>query len=237
MRAAIVDSAPRFSLRPAAVSPSNPAPVDGSNRLTPTSLRPTNQPQERSRPTSQAGSAVTSNAHAQASAIAAGSIGCWSNCRRPSSSGPRPAVPVTDRWSPAVSTVSRKRSIPSPRSRWSRRPSCDAGDDQHLRERRVGVPQPVFGPAPHGDARVADGRRCVFQQRPRSVVHPAALQDGGRAEARESHRPQVGAARRSRPGRTREPRGADDRSTSRASTALRGPRCRDPTNRRFPPRP
>src|SRR4051794_25637871 len=88
---ASVDSAPWFSLRPRASSPSKPPPLSSSYITVAESFSPRNQAAHSSTAAAQRGSPVSSKARAQASASAATSIGCWSKPASSSpSAGPRP---------------------------------------------------------------------------------------------------------------------------------------------------
>ena len=145
----------------------------------------------RSTPRPHAGSPVIRSARAQASAMAAASMGCWSNpgARSP---GPDPSTGVGERW---PSTVSRSRSQPSrrhPCATTSGRSRACAGREQRLgntsrwRTTAGARPRPrrVLG---RRTDRLDDGA----QHRPRAVVPGVDRSDFGRPDAGEGHRMEV----------------------------------------------
>src|SRR4029079_11342156 len=93
---ASVDSAPWLRFGPVGVNPSYPPFVSAFHITAPPSLSPANQSIARETPRRHSSSRVTTWARAQASAIAATSIGCWSK-RGGASSRPAPPTGVGDR--------------------------------------------------------------------------------------------------------------------------------------------
>ena len=138
-RAARVDSAPWFSFTPASCRPSKPPPVAGSHMTAPASLSPSNHRAAASRPASQAASPETAKARLQASAMAATSIGCWSN---------------PGRWSPGpAAAAGRGRQVPAAGLPIEQPPQ------QRRDRRRPGRPGPGGGPPPAGPRAARRWRR------------------------------------------------------------------------------
>ena len=104
-----------------------------SNIAAAASLSPRNQAHAVARPRASAVSGE-SDARAQASAIAATSIGCWSK-DGPCSPVPARRCPVTERWPSRVSTVTQEPEEPRPVSTRPCRPRVTGGD-QRLRQGR-----------------------------------------------------------------------------------------------------
>ena len=222
---ASVDSAPWLRFGPFGVSPSNPPPVVGIPHHRTAVVAPGEPFDRERRPRrSHSASPVTACARAQASAIAATSIGCWSNAGG-RSSGPAPPTGVGDRCPSTVSRSSSQRRRRNPSSSTSGRPSRSPPAISTSASAALAYDSRGSG---HGHGRRSEQRPMhhdrIGQQRPCPAVAGFDSQDLGGAERGERHRPSV---RRSLCDAVVEVRRA--RSIASSRRGRDAPLCRTPT--------